>query len=585
MQQDLIQSNRSFSITVVSRIRREEHPEHENGAEHHQSGDSQDGTRKSHNDEHEHGEPIAQQFSNIPPPIPDSSPRTITWSRTTLPTLMATRSSSTAVQPSFLPGATLTVSPDSLASQFPSTVDMPPTSSTPGPNVLQHQVRSPFKLSTPVIAAIAGGSALLLIVVLVLLRVYSRPQRLERPKPSLPILDDDPSFSDEDMYKTTESPLFGGKERFSSNHGNGGGIWSWAQRTRSTELPTIQCYPPPPPTYVTHQTSGESSIFAAKTGLLVARPPPSQSVPTLGTLLSVPSKATAVNSTLSLHRMSMKSVSVYPNSLLEGGDTISIAGNPDGGELAYDGADIASPLFLAQDLTEETVPSTTVRSRVKSTYLSYTPGSYPRMSSVQSGLGTGSTSKARDDDFDLRKLPPIHRTESRKKANKAAILTAALGMASPSTTHIPVSPQPTLYPDDSLSVVDARRSSKRLLHRKPTPKRLLRRSRIAPNDNASPTISSPTLDSGTALGSLMLMEFGATSKSSGTLTEPEAKVYGAGAAGGRSGNAPPRVPSPPALPSLAQMGLEHSNPEAYADYRCPTYSICGLYEDRKSKIG
>jgi len=44
------------------------------------------------------------------------------------------------------------------------------------------------------------------------------------------------------------------------------------------------------------------------------------------------------------------------------------------------------------------------------------------------------------------------------------------------------------------------------------------------------------------------------------------------------------VPSPPPIPSLAQMALAHTNPEDYADYRSPTYSIYGLYEaDRKSR--
>jgi len=43
---------------------------------------------------------------------------------------------------------------------------------------------------------------------------------------------------------------------------------------------------------------------------------------------------------------------------------------------------------------------------------------------------------------------------------------------------------------------------------------------------------------------------------------------------------PPRVPSPPPLPSLAQMALANADP----DYRSPTYSIYGYYEaQRKSK--
>jgi len=48
---------------------------------------------------------------------------------------------------------------------------------------------------------------------------------------------------------------------------------------------------------------------------------------------------------------------------------------------------------------------------------------------------------------------------------------------------------------------------------------------------------------------------------------------------------PPRVPSPPPIPSLAQMALQHADPEGYADYHSPTYSIYGLYDgERKSRL-
>jgi len=49
----------------------------------------------------------------------------------------------------------------------------------------------------------------------------------------------------------------------------------------------------------------------------------------------------------------------------------------------------------------------------------------------------------------------------------------------------------------------------------------------------------------------------------------------------RAGDKPPRVPSPPPLPSLAQMALEQHNPVAYAEYRSPTYSIYNLYDDNQ----
>jgi hypothetical protein len=45
----------------------------------------------------------------------------------------------------------------------------------------------------------------------------------------------------------------------------------------------------------------------------------------------------------------------------------------------------------------------------------------------------------------------------------------------------------------------------------------------------------------------------------------------------RMDDKPPRVPSPPMLPSLAQMAMAHTNGQEYGDYRSPTYSLYGLY--------
>ncbi|ESK94541.1 hypothetical protein Moror_8008 [Moniliophthora roreri MCA 2997] len=159
--------------------------------------------------------------------------------------------------------------------------------------------------------------------------------------------------------------------------------------------------------------------------------------------------------------------------------------------------------------------------------------------------------------FDLRRLPPIHKLPEKTNMGMSSVLE----MTSPSVVEEALlSPQPTLYPDDSLSVRES--------------------------EPGTAGLTTPPIDSGTVLGNLMLMEFGASSKSTGLTegfdlgTSPMSSK-----AGSISKTGPPRVPSPPALPSLAQMGLEHANPEAYAEYRSATYSICGLYEsDRKSKI-
>jgi len=45
----------------------------------------------------------------------------------------------------------------------------------------------------------------------------------------------------------------------------------------------------------------------------------------------------------------------------------------------------------------------------------------------------------------------------------------------------------------------------------------------------------------------------------------------------RTDDRPPRVPSPPVLPSLAQMAMAHTNEQDFGEYRSPTYSLYGLY--------
>jgi hypothetical protein len=123
--------------------------------------------------------------------------------------------------------------------------------------------------------------------------------------------------------------------------------------------------------------------------------------------------------------------------------------------------------------------------------------------------------------------------------------------------------------------------------KKPVPKAMLTYERSSSPDSA-------------ALGSLMMVDF-AASKSTASLvnirpSEAARETREAQSQGGQSSSQPkaslkkrvedrpPRVPSPPPLPSLAQMALAHANPEDYANYHSPTYSIYGLYDgDRKSR--
>ncbi|KAF9265468.1 hypothetical protein L218DRAFT_957045 [Marasmius fiardii PR-910] len=574
----------SFPFTFLQRRPRDEHQHRPITP----AGDSlpQDKIKFLQTDGHDRS---AQQFTNVPPPIPDNGPLSFSNTRTTPYSsfLSAPSSSLIVLHSSTSPPATLTVTSGPIQLQssesMPSTID--PTSSS-GPISLQHQVSDMPKIPITAIVSAAVGIGLLIIAGFIFLRVCKRPRPRELPKPSLPILDS--PFVEENVYKSNESPLFGGEERFSTNNGNSSGLWDWTQypQVKPTEVPKVRLFPPSTPVSLEPERRLSSPLAIADLSreLPIPRPPPSQSVPTLGpSLLSVNSthQPKTANSVTSLHRLSTRSLSLYPNSpectqVGRGNTRVGSSENVEKSspDIAYDGADIASPRFLARDLNEESLPSpkpSGSRSRIKSSYFSYTPGSYPRMSSVQSGL---ETSRKLDDDFDSNKLPPIQKSDSHRTREKA--LAAALGVTSPSTIHTSLSPPSTLYPDDSLSVVDAKRASRRL-HRKPTPNmRAKRRSYL--ETRAPGMISTSSTDSGTALGSLMLMEFGATSKSSGVLPDNNS----ISSKGKHIG--PPRVPSPPALPSLAQMGLEHANPEGFGEYRSATYSICGLYEgDRKSR--
>ncbi|KAF8163373.1 hypothetical protein B0H34DRAFT_695249 [Crassisporium funariophilum] len=177
----------------------------------------------------------------------------------------------------------------------------------------------------------------------------------------------------------------------------------------------------------------------------------------------------------------------------------------------------------------------------------------------------------------------LQRSNSNKRQRDTQALTYALGLASPMrrTDYSMPSPQPTIYPDDSMSVVESKQ-------RNPGDRKQVEAAPPVPA--ALPMETSNTL---------MAMQFGVSQMSlSGLATDSadDENIISPLERNGSKRNAPhnvplrmmerpPRVPSPPALPSLAQMGLAQSNPEAYANYRSPTYSIYGLYEtDRTSSF-
>jgi len=157
------------------------------------------------------------------------------------------------------------------------------------------------------------------------------------------------------------------------------------------------------------------------------------------------------------------------------------------------------------------------------------------------------------------------------------------------------SPQPTLGPDDSLSVVELKRSLKRRSKRESTYYGADSRSHQATDGHRQYHVTTPARSVvAVASGSLMSAEDIKAQSSrlinntaGAGLTFVNNKTMGMKSTPAplkmenRAGDKPPRVPSPPPLPSLAQMALEQHNPIAYAEYRSPTYSIYNLYDDNQ----
>ncbi|KIK97505.1 hypothetical protein PAXRUDRAFT_136159 [Paxillus rubicundulus Ve08.2h10] len=485
-------------------------------------------------------------------------------------------------------------------------------------------VASSHRLSTTAIVALSVSGGLLVLVIAILVQLFKRPRRRRTPTPSLPILQDG-TFQD-DKFESEGSPVFGGKERLSpslrSTKGNTG-LWAWTQYHSGILKPA-------PAVTVTRASSQnqQSGTVDSSTHDIVgddkAVSVQGHQYPFMGignvahkNTSGAPLQPVQNAITRAVSRLSTVSMSLYPNSP---GSYSQIAADVG---LAIDGAldERSSPLIpkhkdkiavsrnrasmiaplSAKDptalrrsqsfayggmeptssISENRVPSNGGRARIKSTY--YTPGPYPRISTTP----TSYLRQDRGGHIDgTHHNPGVQRLDSRRGRD----LTTALGLVSP----IPPSPQPTLYPDDSMSVIGEAKKVTVVGHsqKKPVPKR---------SSYYDQALESPPSDTA-ALGSLMMVDF-AASKSTASLVNirpseaARTREVQGGAPNGyslaplgktnmkkRVADKPPRVPSPPPMPSLAQMALQHANPEAYGDYHSPTYSIYGLYDgDRKSR--
>ncbi|KAF9454564.1 hypothetical protein P691DRAFT_639450, partial [Macrolepiota fuliginosa MF-IS2] len=494
------------------------------------------------------------------------------------------------------------------------------------------------------IAGVAAGGSFLLIGLVLLFRWLRPPRRRRIPKPSLPRLENSNPDEDTPVY---ESPLFGPNERFSHRPGLNP-TWSWVtyprtklaveetkksqndgafvpnlESTNSPRLPQAAVY--------SHHTS--SSIYSPSGhfhphNTPVNSPPPCAGQPPLQPVQTAVTRATNRMSTMSLSNGLTRTQSKDFGTLFTGDghevtkrrsrtlrksrsnsvyDDRSRMSRASVG-LAYDGADVASPVppmgFMPLDSPgckgEDDTIKVESRSRIQIPY--YTAVSYyPHISTgIPTTYGVATRVKLGDGASIREVSSPVLKSDS-QRAKETRALTRALGLASPITEDSMPSPQPTLYPDDSLSIVE----SKRLLKQRNLKKRGStylgddgqfdqvsdgRRQHLV----ATPTRSVVAVASGSLVSAddlkaiasgdsaartglpISLMRPTLVNSKSGTkptLSCPKSEA--------KSNDKPPRVPSPPPLPSLAQMALEHNNPEAYANYRSPTYSIYNLYDDNR----
>jgi hypothetical protein len=178
---------------------------------------------------------------------------------------------------------------------------------------------TPHQLSTTIITLLTLGGAFLVIAVLIGVKMWIQPRRRSHPTPSLPILQD--AFPPA-RKMGDESPLFGGKERLSSQTGSGGVPWTWTQ---------YQSGIPKPAPAANVSKSGESDQMPLRHSRQVDEEPPVTRTRESG-IPRIPGTAKTNDGSdghpsKALSRLSTLSGLVYPVSMYEspGQENIGIA--------------------------------------------------------------------------------------------------------------------------------------------------------------------------------------------------------------------------------------------------------------------
>ena len=227
----------------------------------------------------------------------------------------------------------------------------------------------------------------------------------------------------------------------------------------------------------------------------------------------------------------------------------TIYGSPEG--LAYT---MSPPMSPGDDRDDSDESSRQGRARVKAAYVA---GSYFRGSPKEPNRTVPEVDPFGDPGNGAYKLPQAPGSSAGKEA-KFKVLVDSSVAPDPSA-----SPGFSLYPDDSLSVTEDRNWA--------VPK--LIKGQTYTQDSQG--IGEDGEDSiAIADGELSGVT---TSPGVGTRRLSAMKSRAHEQQMRRTDDQPPRVPSPPVLPSLAQMAMAHTNEQEFGDYRSPTYSLYGLY--------
>ncbi|VDC00647.1 unnamed protein product [Peniophora sp. CBMAI 1063] len=572
----------------------------------------------------------------VPAPVPGTGapanpPPPPTGNVSTAPAGIATNYLAPATHVSLPPASTFTGAPAPTILLTSSSTPAPTLQAENAAAANNTNTTSKSPLSTPIIALIAVGGLCLLGAVLLCIRSCvksARARRKIRPTMSLPILQSDGYDGDAEslhpvnsemtmkprVLAPDESPLFGGAERYSlTRNGAGSGPVKWTQyqsgvpekHTLGLNFDNYQQSPPQHP-------AAEIKVATLATAAYAHAQPVSVSLPPATSERGMKYKSRL--STLTLAQEPPEEFTGAIGVALSGDDLAGVAYDDNAVEDDEDIAVITPVPPAARRLSrsasgrearrrsrsgperdprrstyhadqgngglayeDSPAPDAAGRARIKAPYdvrshsrTSYAPNAHTSYATTAPGarLSMYATGAGYDNNDRIPPLPPVPPPPGRIGA-----LATALGIGSPPAAHAHDA-RATLYPDDSLS-----RQASLAVPRKPAPnvtpdylgERLGDRDRDRDRDSA--LLGSPS----TSLGRLML----------GSSSPQPDQAYGGTvplpSSHSRSGDRPPRVPSPPALPSLAQMALV--NQDGFDDYRSPTYSIYGMYEaDRKSRV-